>query len=113
MFSVVLLGSCAKTTSPQTIFDSALVGHWEADASSNSSGTRIIIFHSDGTAHVNDGAVGYLRNVSTDGNILTLHRDNDATLGASLEYSISGSELTLTSIMGYRATQLNGTYNKQ
>ena len=117
MFSVVLLGSCTKTTSPQTILDSALVGHWESSASTNVSGTRAMVFHSDGTANIDDGSNTYIGFASSDGNILTFNGQKNGqewAVGVSYEYSISGSELTITTVItdNYIET-MNGTYNKQ
>lgn len=116
MFSIVLLGSCTKTTTPQTILDSALVGHWESSASTNVSGTRAMVFHSDGTAHIDDSYDSYIGFASSDGNILTFsgQRSGDEwSAGASYEYSISGSELTITTVISKDVRVMNGTYNKQ
>ena len=116
MFSIVLLGSCTKTTTPQTILDSALVGHWESSASTNVSRTRAMVFHSDGTAHISDGADSYIGFASSDGNILTFSGQQiglQGATGASYEYSISGSELTITTVISNFIRVMNGTYNKQ
>ena len=116
MFSIVLFGSCTKTTTPQTILDSALVGHWESSASTNVSGTRAMVFHSDGTAHIDDGDESYIGFASSDGNILTFSGQEtgyEGDVGASYEYSISGSELTITTVISDYIRVMNGTYNKQ
>ena len=116
MFSIVLFGSCTKTTTPQTILDSALVGHWESSASTNVSGKRAMVFHSDGTAHIDDGAESYIGFASSDGNILTFSGQEtgyEGDVGASYEYSISGSELTITTVISDYIREMNGTYNKQ
>ena len=122
MFSIVLLGSCSKIGSENSVPNN-LVGHWVDESNfSTNTGTgpsdQLIIVHSNGVcSFANNSGTQFIGSITVDDDIITFtgYRggNNNYPIGMSWSYSRSGNELELEEIINGGGGMTEGTYVKQ